>query len=448
MSTPTFAFLALTSGSYEGAIIRDMRLANELHARGYKTHVWWMMETNRDLVSPGIPQRVLCPGTRFQFSRPSRLMELAGSALSIFPDAQRRRFAQRAGYVDRVMRNLVRTVIDGDPRLEDRLEHWIIREQITHLFPTFAFICPFAQRVKARGKAKFDYLVTFQGEEIFANYAEQIGRLKNYYAMLQNAVNTSPWPAVSVSRDYISRLGEEMGINTARLKPIYPGIELPPVETKPGFAPLRNALPDLNPELPIVTFFGRQDTEKGIDLLLYAVKLLQEQGVQMQLVACGGSSFGLKYREICEQIAGHLRVRVYWRRRVSDEVRAALYAHSRCIVYPSIHREPFGMVAPEAMSYGTPVLVPNHGGITEAIRTSGTGPAGGLTFKIWDTADLAAQLKRLLTDESLHAQLVQNCRAVAESFSVQVMTDQVLNHLGIAPPSLVPSPRTRPVGLE
>jgi glycosyltransferase involved in cell wall biosynthesis len=440
MSKPVFAFVALTSGSYEGAIIRDMRLANELHARGYAVHVYWMMETNRKLVAPGIRQSVLCPAMRYQLSAPSRWMEMAGRLLSVFPDAQRRRFAQRAGYVDRVMRNLVRSVCDGDRGLEDRLEERIIRDGITHLLPTFAFICPFAQRVKERRKATFDYLATFQGEEIFANYAEAIGRLKDYYALLQRAVSGSPWPAVSVSRDYIQRLSEEMGIDASRLTPIYPGIELPPAGTKPDIAALREALPGLRPDVPIVAYFGRQDAEKGIDLLLYAVKLLQEQGVPLQLVACGGSSFGLKYRDVCEQIAGHLRVRVAWRRRVSDEVRAALFAHSRCVVYPSIHREPFGMVAPEAMSYGTPVLVPDHGGITEAIgadgQASGAGAAaGGITFKSWDTADLAAQLKRLLTDDALHAQLAANCQTVAATFSVQRMTDGVLRHLQLATPS-------------
>jgi glycosyltransferase involved in cell wall biosynthesis len=179
----------------------------------------------------------------------------------------------------------------------------------------------------------------------------------------------------------------------------------------------------------MVTYFGRQDSEKGIDLLLYAVKLLQDQGIKMQLVACGGSSFGLKYREVCEQIAGHLRVKVLWKRRITDAERAALYAFSRCVVYPSIHREPFGMVAPEAMSHGTPVLVPDQGGITEAIACNGT--AGGLKFKSWDTADLAGQLKRLLTDDALHGELAKNAPIVAANFSVARMTGRVLEHLGL-----------------
>ena len=110
-------------------------------------------------------------------------------------------------------------------------------------------------------------------------------------------------------------------------------------------------------------------------------------------------------------------------------MRAALYAHSRCIVYPSIHREPFGMVAPEAMAYGTPVLVPEHGGITEAINAGGK--TGGLTFRAWDSRDLATQLERLLADDALHARLAADAPAVARHFSVDAMADRTLEHLGL-----------------
>jgi glycosyltransferase involved in cell wall biosynthesis len=180
----------------------------------------------------------------------------------------------------------------------------------------------------------------------------------------------------------------------------------------------------------MVTYLGRQDPEKGIDLLLYAARMLGDRGVPLQVVAVGGSSFGLQYRKSMEAIAEHLRLRVYWKGRVSNEMRAALFRQSRCIVYPSIHREPFGMVAAEAMSYGTPVLVPNLGGITEVIAVEGR--RGGLAFKAWDSADLAAQLERLLTDEALYVELSGNARGIAEAFSVAKMTDQVLGHMGLS----------------
>ena len=77
----------------------------------------------------------------------------------------------------------------------------------------------------------------------------------------------------------------------------------------------------------------------------------------------------------------------------------------------------------------------NFKGANESLTIDTSGgnpvPAGGLTFKSWDTADLAAQLKRLLTDDALHEQLSANSRAVAANFSVGRMADRVLEHMGL-----------------
>lgn len=433
MSEPVFGFMAFTSGSFEGAIIRDMRLANALHRRGYKVVIYWMMERNSELVDEGIPQRQLCNGMRYQFARPSGLFEKLGKLLSFFPAKKRREFAQRhPDYVDRLMSNCCRCICDGgqsDPKLVDRLLRFMRQDGVTHLLPTFAMIGPFALAAKKRGVHPFDYLATFQGEEIFANFAERLGRLDDYHQRLREVVAGSPWPAVAVSHDYINRLSAEMGIDPARLRAIYPGIEPLKSAQPPQFEVLYPKFPKLRRDEPIVTYIGRQDSEKGIDLLLYAAKMLQERGIGMQLVICGGSSFGQRYRDVIKHIAEHLRLRIHHRRRIPGEMRDALYAYSRCIVYPSIHREPFGMVAAEAMSHGTPVLVPDLGGITEAIQHNGQ--AGGLTFKSWDSADLARQLERLLTDEPLYQTLASHTRAVAAHFTVDRMTDEVLKHLGL-----------------
>jgi glycosyltransferase involved in cell wall biosynthesis len=134
-----------------------------------------------------------------------------------------------------------------------------------------------------------------------------------------------------------------------------------------------------------------------------------------------------------EAIAEHLRLTVFWKGRVSNALRSALFRRSRCVVYPSIHREPFGMVAAESMSFGTPVLVPNLGGITEVIEIEGR--RGGLAFEAWNTTDLANQLQRLLTDEGLYSELAARARPLAEQFSVARMTEGVLAHLGIAVPA-------------
>ena len=433
MPAPVFAFLALTSGSYEGAIIRDMRLANELHRRGYKVVIYWMVERNADLVDPGITQRILCRGIRYQFKKPSSIMDALGVTYSIFPPKMRREFLQRhPDYVDRLLTNFVRTVCDGDkadPAIVSRLLKFMKLDGVTHLLPTFAMICPFALAARRRNEHPFDYLPTFQGEEIFANYARRIGRLQDYHSMLREVVAHSPWPSVAVSRDYILRLRDEMGIDPGRLRAIHPGIELPTRKEPPAFEVLKPKFPLLKRDIPIVTYIGRQDSEKGIDLLLYAARMVMDRGHPFQLVICGGTSFGQKYRDVLIHIAEHLRVPTHHRRRIPSEMRDALYHYSRCIVYPSIHREPFGMVAAEAMSHGTPVIVPDIGGITEAIEYNGA--RGGLTFKSWDSADLARQLERLLTDDALHGELKSRTHEIAQQFSVPKLADRMLSHLGI-----------------
>jgi len=240
MSQPVFGFLAFTSGSYEGAIIRDMRLANALHARGYKVVIYWMMDRNPDLVSPGIIQRTLCRGSRYQFKKPCGVMDKLSAPFFAIPANMRRTFMQRhPDYLDRLMTNLTRSICDGgrsDLKLARRLASFIRSDGVTHLLPTFAMICPFAQAAKNLPSApNFDYLVTFQGEEIFANYAQRLGRLDEYHARLRECVAASPWPAVAVSRDYIDRLHDEMGIDPNRLRAIYPGIDLVyPVDGKPA----------------------------------------------------------------------------------------------------------------------------------------------------------------------------------------------------------------------
>lgn len=181
-------------------------------------------------------------------------------------------------------------------------------------------------------------------------------------------------------------------------------------------------------DTPIITYLGRQDSEKGIDLLLYAARLLQKRGHKFQVVVCGPETFG-SYRKTCEDIAGHLEIPILFTGFVSSEVRQAVMQCSRCVVYPSIHGEPFGMVPVEAMAVGTPAVVPDDGGVAELVHRGSL--RGGLNFRCWDSGDLAAQLERLLTDETLHSELAGNAREVASHYSISKEVDLTLEHLGL-----------------
>lgn len=90
------------------------------------------------------------------------------------------------------------------------------------------------------------------------------------------------------------------------------------------------------------------------------------------------------------------------------------------------------MVAVEAMAHKTPAIVPDYGGIASAIEANGA--VGGLRFRSWDSADLAEQIQRLLTDDTLYRRLSEAGPRVAAHFSVQKLADRILDHLSLTAP--------------
>lgn len=438
---PTFAFVTIGSGAYLGSTVRDVTIANRLHRRGYKVVIYWLLEWNPGLADPGIEQRLLCHGTRYQFSRPSEFMDrVVGSIAFLLPLSLRVRVTQSFnGFVDHMLANLIRALHEtpeGDAGLVNRLHRFIARDGVSHLMMSFASLGPLALAAKRKGGHPFDYSLTFQGDEQFADYARHSGMLDSYKARLLEAVKGSRWPALVVSRDYLQRISEELSIPRERMSVVYNGVEFPAQDGRPPLWALKTVFPRLAKDVPIVTYLGRQDTEKGIDLLLYAAKRLQVRGTELQLVICGSTAKGGAYKKVISDLADHLGVTVHHAGTVPDAIRDALFAHSHCVVYPSVNREAFGLVAAEAMSHGTPVLVPDYGGITEVIRDGDK--AGGLLFQTWDSGDLARQLGHLLENRVLREELASNARAVAKRFTAERMTDRVLLHLGI--PSHTESP--------
>ena len=431
---PSFAFVTMGSGGFLGSTVRDLALANALHRRGYKVTLYWMMELNEEMADPGIRQRTLCHGTRYHFRRPSQLLDrVLGPLLFLLPKKWRVRIVQgHAGYVDRLLENLVASLFGqrgADPGLAQRLHEFIRADEVSHLMLSFATLGPLALAAQRLGGPEFDYLLTFQGDEQFAAYARRLGLLAAYCARVNDALRHSPWPAIAVSHDYAERIAQELNVARADLQVIYNGVELPPRAEKPPFELLQAAFPGLQPGTPMVLFLGRQECEKGIDLLLYAARMLAGRKIPLQLIICGSTAKGGLYRKILHDLAEHLGLSIHHGGAVSNQIRDALYAHSHCVVYPSINREPFGLVVAEAMGHGTPVLVPDYGGIGEVIRQGER--AGGLTFRTWDSFDLARQLERLLTDAALYRGLAANTRAIAARYCVDNMASDILAHIGV-----------------
>ncbi|MHC4947498.1 MAG: glycosyltransferase family 4 protein [Planctomycetota bacterium] len=441
-----FGFI-LFGGPLSGALVRDVRLANQLSARGYRVHAWWAIDRPRESpLAPEVTEHWLFSGLRYAGFGPRAVGEALGRLSSrMFHDKNRRTAGQsRPGVLKRVMEGLMRQVAAGvelDRGPVERLARDLTRTGVTHLMPMLGVLCPWAQAACRLCRHGPRYLVVFQGYELYIQYARAIECEDAIYARLREAVDASGWPAIAVSDDYLRRVVEDIGVPAESLRAVPPGVPVDvPVEIRGRAREIITAKfgDHYDPDVPIVTYLGRQDTEKGIDLLLYAATILRDRGLRFQLAICGPTLFGSHYKMVCRQLAQDLRCPILRANHISDELRSALFFESRCIVYPSIHREPFGMVAAETLAHGTPAVVPDYGGIAGAIEAEGE--RGGLHFRVWDSGDLADTIARVLEDDDLHDRLAEAGPRVAAWFSVERLADRVLDHLEI--------PRTRDRDLE
>jgi glycosyltransferase involved in cell wall biosynthesis len=174
--------------------------------------------------------------------------------------------------------------------------------------------------------------------------------------------------------------------------------------------PYRDALfrrlPDVERRSQLV-FVGRLVSDKGVDLLLDALELLQARGLAFSLSIVGeGPEREPLFRQSRRLGLGD-QVRFLGAQR-NEELARTLNAHS-ILVVPSRYREPFGIVALEGIACGCAVVGSEGGGLPDAI-----GPCGR-TFPNRDVGALAATLQELIESPDL----VRQCLAAAPAHLAQ-----------------------------
>jgi glycosyltransferase involved in cell wall biosynthesis len=151
--------------------------------------------------------------------------------------------------------------------------------------------------------------------------------------------------------------------------------------------------------LPLVLVVGSHEPRKNHLTVLHAAELLWREGLRFSLSFVGGNSWGSQSfsRRLTElQRAGRP---VDTESRLSDGQLWAAYRLARCTVFPSLN-EGFGLPVAESLAAGTPAITSDFGSMRE-IAADG----GALTVDPHDDHAVAAAMRDLLTDDTLHARL-------------------------------------------
>jgi glycosyltransferase involved in cell wall biosynthesis len=189
----------------------------------------------------------------------------------------------------------------------------------------------------------------------------------------------------------------------AKRKMLSYGIEEKRLEVVPHFIDLEARAPRYESEARVV-FVGRLSEEKGVDVLLRAMK--DVRGLVCAIVGDGPE------KDKLVALAEELKLE-------NVETLGALYgidlereiSRARAVVIPSRSYETFGLTALEAYAWGKPVIAARIGALPEVVHETKT----GLLFEPGDHKDLAAKLNWLSGEYARAAAMGREGRRLAET---------------------------------
>lgn len=154
-----------------------------------------------------------------------------------------------------------------------------------------------------------------------------------------------------------------------------------------------------------ILFVGAISKVKGIDVLLDAFKLVKQEVPDSKLLIAGGGDYLPSFQKRVEAEIPDGSVEVLGR--VSHDEIESVYKRATVFAMPSIWQEQFGLVGPEALAMGVPVVGSNIGGIPEWLHHN----EWGYLVAPRDTKSLAERLIALLKDPALSYEMGQKGRA-------------------------------------
>ncbi len=151
---------------------------------------------------------------------------------------------------------------------------------------------------------------------------------------------------------------------------------------------------EAGPDLPLAGLVSRLTYQKGIDLLLDALPELMALPLQLAVLGSGDADVERRLQEAARAYPGRMSVALDFDEPLSHRI----IAGSDLFLMPS-RFEPCGLAQMYAMTYGTPPVVRETGGLADTVvdcreDTLQTGQATGFTFREETPGALAATVRR------------------------------------------------------
>jgi glycosyltransferase involved in cell wall biosynthesis len=220
---------------------------------------------------------------------------------------------------------------------------------------------------------------------------------------LKHAVNAAD-TVVAISQETAQDLVDIYRVPEAKIRVIYQSCH--PAFRIPEHTPLPAGLPE-----EYVLYVGSIEERKHLGELLEVVKKVKS----IPLIAVGKpTAYHKKLEPAIQELQ---RKGLYYHLQPDTVTLASLYQNALFSVYPS-QAEGFGIPVIESLFTGTPVLAGSSACLKEA------GDDGALYVNPLDIKDFEKQFRRLLSNESLRAELSLAGRAHVEKFQPHILAQE------------------------
>ncbi len=253
------------------------------------------------------------------------------------------------------------------------------------------------------------------------------------------------------SRYLTEQIAEKRPATAAMVVPLPNGVDLSgfaPYWTKAEERKTLRVKHNLPADGPVVLFAGRLVEEKGAHLLIDAFKkAVTDKWGRVQgtgdggavLLIVGSTTFSdeqsTPYVEKLKEQAKGWENRIRFVGHVSREEIASYFLMSDILAFPSVWKEPFGMVILEAMSSGLPVVAFDQGGPAEIVQH---GVDGILVQPDRGVDGFAEALSSLIKDPSICEKFGHEARRkVEQRFNWDVMAGKLVGYAGAGRPAKV-----------
>jgi glycosyltransferase involved in cell wall biosynthesis len=243
---------------------------------------------------------------------------------------------------------------------------------------------------------------------------------KRLYLALRQRRNLNRAAALCFTTETERRLTEPLGLRPPSIvEPL--GIDLSEFEGLPRKGAFRSRYPEIG-DRPMLLYLSRIHPKKGLDLLIPAFASLENERV-MLVIAGPDSDDGYKAR--VEQMARdrHVPDRVVFTGMLYGAERIEAMVDADLLTLPS-YQENFGIVVPESLAAGTPVVISDQVNMHDFVTRGEVGEVVPT-----DVARLTDALNRWMTDEILRSKAAARCRPfVWEHFDWRQIARRWKNH--------------------